>query len=353
MATGKFEKLEGTTHELQEGREEGSAVTLPDGSVLVVGGRNGGTLTTTAELFNPTTSTFEQIKAPLLEGRDAPAVALLSDGMVLIADGCQKTCGKTAELYDPQTQTFSTLASETIEGRYYPAAATLPDGNVLITGGYGNGPGEPLKSSELYNAKTAKFEKLEGADHELWEGRGEFAGVALQDGNVLFVGGTQQSADLQSAELFNSVTGEFEPAKASLFERRDAPAVAVLADGKVLVADGCQKGECAKSAEISSVNRPSRSQTGRATGRTTHDARINGLVESETVGNFYFQYGTSRRYQHRTRSEKLRASQAPIKVSALLTRLTPGKRYHYRVVVVNAGGTTDGADQTFVVPKHR
>ena len=145
----------------------------------------------------------------------------------------------------------------------------------------------------------------------------------------------------------------FDLAKPELREEREGAAVAVLADGKVLVADGCQETACAKTAEISSVRRPSLARKGRATGRTTHRARIKALVESEAVGTVYFQYGASRRYRHRSRTQKLRASQIPVQVSALLTRLTPGRRYHYRVVVANAGGTKFGTNRTFVAPRHR
>jgi len=60
-------------------------------------------------------------------------------------------------------------------------------------------------------------------------------------------------------------------------------------------------------------------------------------IKVTAVGTVYFQYGASRRYRHRSRTQKLRASQIPVQVSALLTRLTPGRRYHYRVVVANAG----------------
>lgn len=351
-STRTFQKLEGATHELQEGRREADAVTLPGGSVIIVGGYNSNGPLNTAELFNPATNTFELLKSELGQQRQAPGVALLHDGMVLITDGCIKTCPKTAELYDPKSQTFSPVASTPIEERYYPGAATLPDGNVLIAGGYPQ-IGAAVKTAELFNAKTSKFEKLEGFGREMSEARGEIAGVTLQDGNLLFVGGLNSPTYLQSAELFNSLTGVFEAAKSELLEQREAPAVAVLADGKVLVADGLQNAGYAKTAELSSVNPPSRARTGRATGRTTHRARINAVVESEAVGTVYFQYGTRRRYRHRSRMERLRASQSPIAVSALLTRLTPGRRYHYRVVVENAGGRVFGTDRTFVVPKHR
>ena len=352
--TSTFEKLEGATHELREPREEFSAVTLHDGHVLLVGGSRTGTSLQTAELFDPQTNTFELLKSQLTQARDAPAVALLANGSVLIADGCQHgTCAKTAELYDPATQTFSTLASSPVAARYYPGAATLADGNVLIAGGYPPGPGGPVKTAELFNAKTGKFEALEGAAHEMHEARGEFSAVTLQDGKVLIPGGDQDGKPIAKVELFNPQTSAFEPAATELTTERDAPAVALLPSGRVLIADGCQHLHCEKSAELMSVNPPALAKTARSTRRPHHRFRINALVEAETNSTVYFQYGTSRRYRHRTRAQAVAGSTSPVSVSALLSGLKAGKRYHYRVVIENSIGKLVGRDRTFVVPRRR
>ena len=348
--TGRFERLEG--HDMVEGRAEFEAVTLHSGDVLLVGGSRSGSPLSTAELFDPKTDTFEVLKSHLTQERDAPAVAELADGMVLIADGCQSgKCSKTAELFDPATQTFSKLATSPLEERYAPAAATLRDGNVLIAGGYPNS-GEAVKSTELFNAKTGTFETL-GSSHELLLARGEDSAVTLQDGNVLVVGGAELGKAFSTNELFDAQTSAFTAASTELVTQREASAVALLHDGQVLVADGCHQVGCSASAEIMSVNRPSRATTARATRRAAHHARINALVEAETNSTVYFQYGTSRRYRHRTRVQAIAGSTAPVAVSALLTRLTPGKRYHYRVVIENSAGKLVGADRSFVAPRRR
>jgi hypothetical protein len=350
--TEAFEKLTGPGEEMAEARAEFAAVTLPDGKVLLVGGDQEGPILQTAELFSPQTNTFELLKSPLTEPRDAPGIALLHDGMVLIVDGCEEpgTCANTAELYDPATQTFSKIASPTTEGRYYPAAATLPDGNVLIAGGYDK---TTLKSAELFNAKTNTFEKLEGASHEMHEPREELAAVTLQDGKVLIVGGDDGGLRPATAELFNPKSNAFELVSAPLTSGREAAGVALLQDGRVLIADGCQAGFCEKTGEIMSVNPPSRASSTRPTRRSHYRERLNALVEAETNSTVYFQYGTSRRYRHRTRTQAIAGSTTPVAVSALLTRLTPGKRYHYRVVIESDAGKLTGSDRTFVVPRRR
>lgn len=354
VKTDTFEALTGASHELQEGRGEAAAVTLRNGEVLIVGGYSSPTYLVTAELFNPATETFKLLSAHLTEERDAPGVALLHNGNVLIADGCQaKPCNKTAELYEPSSQTFTKLAAATAESRYAPAAATLPDGNVLIAGG--DEGSHSSATAEIYNVKTGNFELLTGVSHEMHEARGEAPAVALQDGKVLIVGGWVKGKALKTVEVFNPATNTFEPAPSELIEARDTSATALLHDGRVLVADGCQE-SCAtstKSAEITSVNAPSRATTGRTTRRSSRSARVTAFVEAETVSTVYFQFGASRRYRHRTRPQKIQASETSLRVSALLTRLTPGKRYHYRVVVESVGGKRAGRDRTFIAPKRR
>lgn len=71
------------------------------------------------------------------------------------------------------------------------------------------------------------------------------------------------------------------------------------------------------------------------------------------MSTVYFQFGTSRRYGHRTKPQVVAASEVPVTVTALLKRLAPGRRYHFRVVIENFGGRLVGADRTFKVPKRR
>ncbi len=351
-ATGVFSAL---TAEQQVARTEAGSVTLPGGRVLIVGGYTPNVDLNTAELFNPLTNTFESLPHTMLVTRSGPSASLLHDGKVLVTGGAN-TQGvlRTAELYNPATGQFEALAAETAVGRDGPAAATLPDGNVLFAGGWPEA-GEALKSAELFNARTDKFELLTGPAHETVETRGALRGVTLQDGNVLLAGGASEAGSRKTVELFDPVTNTFALLPAELVDARQDAQVVVLADGKVLVAGGCE-GLCSAvptTDEISSVNRPSRAVTGRATKIGRGRARLNGSVQAETNATVYFQYGTSRRFGRRTKSHAVLGSTVPRSVSASLSHLKRGKRYHYRVVIKSAGGTRFGAARTFVVPRHR
>jgi hypothetical protein len=84
----------GTRHGANAVRQHATAVLLPDGSVLVVGGT--------------------------VDGRDARAIL-------------------HAELYDPDADQWSTLAAATVPRVYHSVALLLPDGRVWVAGSNHNG----------------------------------------------------------------------------------------------------------------------------------------------------------------------------------------------------------------------
>jgi Ca2+-binding RTX toxin-like protein len=63
---------------------------------------------------------------------------------------------------------------------------------------------------------------------------------------------------------------------------------------------------------------------------------------------YYFDYGTSTRYGSRTAVQNAGSGTSAMDVSAAVSGLTPGVRYHYRLVAVSDAGPVAGADRSFV-----
>src|SRR3954452_9354615 len=79
-------------------------------------------------------------------------------------------------------------------------------------------------------------------------------------------------------------------------------------------------------------------------------ARVNGSVNPHALPtNWWFEYGRTRGYGRRTAELTINGS-ADVPVSALLTGLAPGVRWHYRLVARSSAGTTAGADLSFATP---
>ncbi|MCI0692225.1 T9SS type A sorting domain-containing protein, partial [candidate division KSB1 bacterium] len=89
--------------------------------------------------------------------------------------------------------------------------------------------------------------------------------------------------------------------------------------------------------------------TNAATNVGTTSATLNGIVNPNSLSTTVkFQYGTTTNY-----GNEIAASPSPVAgttavaVSANLTNLAPDTLYHFRLVVTNNVGTTEGEDQTF------
>lgn len=285
-----------------------TATLLPDGKVLLAGGRDrtdgSGAATAGAELYDPASGTFART-GDMTSARSGHSATLLPDGKVLIAGGSVENDATTssAELYDPATGTFSRTGD--MRGKQHLHEATLlKTGKVLISGGLSGWTSCcPIPATpELYDPATGVFTttgtyagaNLEQATYAhiglvgtkatlLHDGRvlltaepaaqvydpvaGTFSragtmvtGVGvfgmpqyisgqtatlLDDGTVLLTGGHHEDIGrFRSAELYNPATGMF-AATGSMAFVRDGHTATLLPGGTVLVTGGESESGCA------------------------------------------------------------------------------------------------------------
>jgi hypothetical protein len=87
---------------------------------------------------------------------------------------------------------------------------------------------------------------------------------------------------------------------------------------------------------------------GSATASAT-SATLNGTVDpSGRATTWYFEYGTSTSYGHKTPAKDAGSGNGAVAVSAPISGLTAGRTYHYRLVASSDAGTSRGSDRTFV-----
>ena len=85
-----------------------------------------------------------------------------------------------------------------------------------------------------------------------------------------------------------------------------------------------------------------------ATAITGSSATLNGTVNPNGLSTtYYFQWGTTNAYGNTTTSTSAGSGSGNVSVSAGITGLSAGTTYHFRLVGVNADGTTNGSDMTF------
>jgi N-acetylneuraminic acid mutarotase len=218
-----------------------SATLLPNGKVLVAGGSiydgNIATLTT-AELYDPATGKWSQTGEMDTARAGHPAV-LLPNGKVLVIGGKNSIATtdslNDSELYDPVAEKWSPAAKMLFTGRCDHTATLLPNGKVLVAGGW-YGAGHNSFLAELYNPAADKWEKT----GIMRVRRAAHTATLLPNGKVLVVGGgsaTSANEGKATTELFDPATGNWTDAGETSVGRLNHTAT-LLANGKVLITGG-------------------------------------------------------------------------------------------------------------------
>jgi hypothetical protein len=263
------------TGSLGHARYDAAAAPLPDGRVLVAGGYNPtDTRLDTATVFKPTLNggvgDFSSAGiGKMATSRQGPVAAPLPDGRVLVAGGRSNSNinQRSAEIFNPATNSFTPVpgGNQMVVGREFAAAAPLPDGRVLIAGGLDNTV-TATASAEVFDPATNRFSAV-GSMATPRNGPGA---APLPDGRVLVAGGQDTSfKQLSSAEIFDPATNSFSSAGVgAMSDERQFPAVAPLQDGRILLAGGRSLGPYVASAELFMLGKPSSSLALKLKGRS-------------------------------------------------------------------------------------
>jgi len=217
---------------------------LPSGAVIAAGGGGDGALSmTSAEIFDPATSTW-MATGNMASGRDRPASAVLASGKFLMAGGVDYStpCHSSAELFNPSTGTWSATGSMP-EIHAWGIATVLSTGKVLVTGG------QACASAVVYDA--ALYDPGLGT----WTTSGSTAtphlyhtASLLSGDRVLVTGGYDELslAYYSTAERWSAGTFSTRP---SMSVPRSRHVATTLKDGRILVTGG-YNGVLLSSAEI-------------------------------------------------------------------------------------------------------
>ena len=217
-----------------------SATLLPSGEILVAGGdflgkRPGSVVT--EEIYDPGGAAPRRpAGGPMSFPRYGHTATTLPDGTILLAGGRSAFTGvvvPVAELYDPATETFTPIGDMRV-GRALHVAAPLPGGRVLLAGG-DTDVEDATPSAEVYDAADRTF-TLVGPLHA---GRTFHASVPLASGEVLVAGGmAPDGALLDTIEIFDPARQAFAVSDGRLASGRMGLALVRLPDGSVLVHGG-------------------------------------------------------------------------------------------------------------------
>ena len=229
------------------------ATLLKDGRVLVAGGFGASTyFLASAEIYDPATGIWNTTGS-LHTGRQQHSAILLPNGKVLVTGGntsreCAEFCATTtagSELFNPATGTWSKVGSMTIPRAFF-TLTRLTDGKVLAAGGrieVGNNVYSSIAYADLYDPASKKW----SATGAIGTSRSNHSATRLPDGRVLvaggWTGGPGSLNSIDTAEVYDPVTGAWS-ATGSMSTIRERHVAFLLAAGQVLVAGGDNDSDC-------------------------------------------------------------------------------------------------------------
>ena len=251
---------------LSVGRRFHTATLLPDGHVLVIGGRDPQDRPlATAEIWDPKRRVWSSA-GRLHLARCCHTATLLPDGRVLVVGGRVKndnplegedktTTTDGVEIWDPSTRRFSDgpnlrKGGEDYSDRAAHTATRLADGRVLVVGGAGESASEPdpinrrRDTAYVWDPPARRWSQIAGV------ARDYHSATLLADGRVLIVGGARNFCGcckmvrnpspgqvVADALLWVPATGKLINAGMLLHARMNH-AAALLPDGRVLIMGG-------------------------------------------------------------------------------------------------------------------
>lgn len=229
-------------------RRQGAAANLGNGRTIVLGGVDAnGFVVQQADLIaidSPAERAVEQIFAPQLGSRIAPALASLVDGRVAAIGGL-----------DPQGQparritvlsgegagvTIEELDAELAVPRYGHSVTRLSDdvgAPVLIAGGRDSG-GAAVATSELFRPLAERVAPQSEFSARMQVPRWDHQAVRLPDGSVLVAGGRNALGPVATLELFKLETGFVVQGTLPLGSGLTDLTATTLPDGRILLAGG-------------------------------------------------------------------------------------------------------------------
>lgn len=175
-------------------RASHTATLLTNGRVLVTGGVNRNGLPTSSEIYDSAVDSWTSAPG-LTHPRGGHSSLALADGRALVAAGYEPN----AELLSSDAGSWS--AAGTTARRYAHATAVTPDGDLVLAGGYVD-IGAIVASAERFDVDTLDWSPLPA----LQLARVQFNLVALPDGRVVAVGGSNGRRAVRSIEILGPPT---------------------------------------------------------------------------------------------------------------------------------------------------
>jgi N-acetylneuraminic acid mutarotase len=239
-----YNPLSGTwifTGPMIQAREGHTATLLPNGQVLLAGGVTGTpslTYLPIAEIYDPV-SRSDTPTGTMSTPRTGDSATLLPNGKVLVTGGRGNATGfstNSAEVFDISTGLWSVTNALSV-ARFSHTATLMANGKILVTGGSADVSYIGLSDTEIYDPTIAPTTGTWTNTGAMNLARDNFTMTLLPNGLVLVAGGENSGPNYSNAELYDPITGTW-TITGSMNYARYSHTATLLPNGKVLVTGG-------------------------------------------------------------------------------------------------------------------
>jgi Bacterial Ig-like domain (group 3)/Galactose oxidase, central domain len=220
-----------------------SAVLLPDGKVLIVGGIDQtGAPVQNAELYDPASGTFSAAgvmsskrvdsSATLISGPDEPAQVLVYGGTVVAGTGAQDS----TEIWSEASKSFGAGPNLVFPQLDFPTPVESSPGNFEVVGG-GNDSGSSTASTQILEAPST----FRQGPNLTYPRDGNALTALANDVGVLTTGGAgNYTAELKQGDIWTLLSGNATcpGAPGCMVEDRKRHTSTLLPDGTIFIAGG-------------------------------------------------------------------------------------------------------------------
>lgn len=170
-------------------RYDHNSVVMPDGSIVLMAGRDAGSYKNdTYRSTDKGASWSQQTAEALWTARFCPTSVALSDGSIVLMGGLDSSSNYQNDTYRSTDYgaTWSQMTSSAgWTARYASSSAVLPDGSIVIMGGFRTGG--PLNDVWRSSDKGATWSQMTA--NAGWTARYAFSSAVLPDGSIVIMGG--------------------------------------------------------------------------------------------------------------------------------------------------------------------
>lgn len=200
--------------------------------VLLAGGQGP---VATGDVYDSSTGTFSPVSNNMFTARWAHTATTIPNGYVIIAGGRNSSTEiNSLELYNSSSNMFTPISAKLYMARYQHTATYMPSINaILFAGGWSQVNGY-LNTYELFDVSTFTFIK----NGTMLSRREWYTSTLLLNGLVFHIAGHDGTSNVAFCELYDPLTTDSMPAANMSFARRYHTASLMTNSGRVMVCGG-------------------------------------------------------------------------------------------------------------------